>query len=166
MTTDSDLKRQARNAFIYKRRNMTQIARDLGVSDQTIRRWKKKAKSQADDWDIARSAHVIAGQGMDATISHVLEEFMLLAQHMIEELKDTDQPLDKRVSQITSLADAMTKMTHAAGKLAPKVSELGVAQDVIRRMMEFVRVEFPKHADAILDVIEPFGETLAEAYAT
>lgn len=166
MAIDSDLKRQARSAFIYKRRNMTQIARDLGVSDQTVRRWKKKAKADGDDWDIARAAHVIAGEGLDATITHVVEEFMLMAQHMIEELKDTDQPLEKRVSQITSLADAMTKMTNSAGKLAPKISELGVAQDVIRRMTEFVRAEFPDHADALLEVIEPFAETLAEAYGS
>ncbi len=146
---------------------MTQIAADLGVSDQTVRRWKKAAKMAGDDWDVARTANVIAGEGIEASIAYVLEEFMLLAQNLIEDLKtNTDQPLDKRSAQLVSLADAMTKMTASAGRLAPKISELGVAQDVIRRLANFVKAEFPHHADAILEVMEPFADSLAEAYTT
>lgn len=65
---------------------------------------------------------------------------------------------------MTSLADAMTKMTTSAGKLAPKISELGVAQDVIKRLMEFVRDNYPEHAGALLQISEPFVEHLVEAY--
>ncbi len=165
MAIETDIKRKARSEYIYKRKTMVMIALSCGVSAGTIRRWKKKAESVGDNWDTARAAHTIAGEGLDAVIINVVEEFMIMAQHMIEELKDgKDQPLEKRVSQITSLADAMNKMTASAGKLAPKISELGVAQDVLRRQLEFVRENFPQHADVILEIIEPFGERLVEAY--
>lgn len=164
MAADQDIKRKARSEYIYKRKTQAMIALSVGVSAATIRRWKAAAKRQGDDWDVARAAHMVAGEGLDAVITTVVEEFMIMAQNMIEELKEPDQPLDKRVQQITSLADAMNKMTVAAGKLAPKISELGVAQDVIRRLTEFVREEFPDHAPVILEIAEPFAEHLVEAY--
>lgn len=164
MAADSDKKREARSEYIYKRQTQTMIGLKIGMSAATIRRWKAAAKKKGDDWDIARAAHMIAGEGLDAVIITVVEEFMIMAQNMIEELKKDDQPLEKRVQQITSLADAMNKMTNSAGKLAPKISELGVAQDVLRRMVEFVREDYPEHASALLEVMEPFGDKLVEAF--
>lgn len=32
-------------------------------------------------------------------------------------------------------------------------------------MLEFVRTEFPQHASVMLEILEPFGETLVGAYA-
>lgn len=159
-----DLKRKARAEYIFQRKNQKMIAISLGVAASTVRRWKGDAKAKGDDWDVQRTAHMIAGEGLDSVITTVVEEFMIMAQNLIEELKEPDQPLEKRVSQITSLADAMVKMTNSAGKLAPNISELGVAQDVVRRLAEFVREDFPEHAPAILEILEPFGETLAGAY--
>ena len=97
---------------------------------------------------------------------------MIMAQHAIEELKadgakkeDQKMAVADRIKMMTSLADAMNKMTVSAGKLAPKISELGVAQDVVRRLMEFVRENYPDHAGALLQIVEPFGENLVEAYS-
>ena len=164
MAADSDLKRKARSEYIYKRKTQAMIALAIGVSASTIRRWKAAAKKRGDDWDVARAAHMVAGEGLDAVITTVVEDFMIMAQNMIEELKEPNQPLDKRVQQITSLADAMNKMTASAGKLAPKISELGVAQDVLRRLIEFVREDYPEHAPVMLEILEPFGERLVEAF--
>lgn len=164
MAANGDLKRKARAEYVFQRKNQQMIATSLGVAASTIRRWKQEAKTKGDDWDVQRTAHMIAGEGLDCVITTVVEEFMMMAQSLIEELKKPDQSVEKRVSQITSLADAMVKMTNSAGKLAPKISELGVAQDVVRRLAEFVREDFPEHAPAILEILEPFGETLVEAY--
>jgi len=171
MANDSDKRRKARSEFIFKRRTLKMIALSVGVSTNTISRWKNAAKKGGDDWETARAAHMISGEGMDAVITHVVEEFMIMAQSAIEDLKkdglrdEADRmPIDKRIAMMTSLADAMNKMTVSAGKLAPKISELGVAQDVLRRMLEYVRENFPSHATAFLEVIEPFGEHLVEAY--
>lgn len=171
MVNDSDKKRQARNEYIYKRKTLAMIALGVGVATNTIARWKKAAKEIGDDWDTARAAHMIAGQGLDSVITTVVEEFMIMAQSAIEELKADalKDPNDRmgisdRIKMMTSLADAMNKMTVSAGKLAPKISELGVAQDVIGRMTEFVREHFPEHANVMLEILEPFGESLVEAY--
>lgn len=171
MAADTDKKRQARSEFIYKRKTLAMIGLSVGVSANTVGRWKRSAKSAGDNWETARAAHMIAGEGLDAVITTVVEEFMIMAQSAIEDLKidgkkdRSDQlPIDKRIAMMTSLADAMTKMTASAGKLAPKISELGVAQDVIMRLMEFVRDNYPEHAPILLQISEPFSEHLVEAY--
>lgn len=171
MATDSDKKREARSEFIYKRKPLGMIGLKVGVSANTIGRWKRAAKKRGDDWETARAAHMIAGQGLDAVITTVVEEFMIMAQSAIEDLKadglkkpDDRMSIKDRISMMTSLADAMTKMTTSAGKLAPKISELGVAQDVIKRLMEFVRDDYPEHASIMLQISEPFVEHLVEAY--
>lgn len=171
MAADSDKKRQARSEYIYKRKTLGMIGLSVGVAANTVGRWKRAAKAGGDDWDTARAAHMIAGEGLDAVITTVVEEFMIMAQSAIDELKTdagkdkADQlPIDKRIAMMTSLADAMTKMTVSAGKLAPKVSELGVAQDVILRLIEFVKEHYPEHAPILLQISEPFTEHLVEAY--
>ena len=172
MASDTDKKRQARSEFIYKRKTLAMIALAVGVSANTVGRWKRAAKAAGDDWETARAAHMIAGEGLDAVITTVMEEFMIMAQSAIEDLKADGRkdaadrmPIKDRIALMTSLADAMTKMITSAGKLAPKISELGVAQDVIKRLMEFVRETYPEHAHILLQISEPFGEHLVEAYA-
>lgn len=171
MAADNDKKRTARSDYVYKRKTLAMIGLTVGVSANTVGRWKRAAKDMGDDWDTARAAHMIAGEGLDAVITTVVEEFMIMAQSAIDELKadagknkDDQMPIDKRIAMMTSLADAMTKMTVSAGKLAPKVSELGVAQDVILRLIEFVKEEYPQHAPILLQISEPFTERLVEAY--
>lgn len=165
MAKNTDTQRTARSEYVFKRQPMTMVALKVGVSVATVRRWKKAAKSQGDDWDMARSANMLAGEGLDAVMTAMVEEFVVMAQNLIEEIKSVeDQPLDKRVSQITSLADAMTKMTASASRIAPKLSELAVAQDVARRLSDFIRENYPQHAEAFLEVLEPFSIHIAEVY--
>jgi transposase-like protein len=160
-----DKRRKARSDYIYRRMAGATIALAHGISEATFYRWKKAAKEAGDDWDIARSASIIAGEGIETVVSSVLEDFMLQAQALLEEIKSGEIPVKERVAHLVAIADAMTKMTASAGKLAPRISELGVAQDVMGQLLEFVRAEFPQHADAILEIIEPFGERLAGLYA-
>ncbi len=171
MAADTDKKRQARSAYIFKRQTLGMIALAVGVSANTVGRWKKAAKAMGDDWDAARSAHLMAGQGVDAVIVQFVEEFTLMAQTTMEELKadalkekEDQMAIKDRVAMLVMLSDAMVKMASSAGKLAPKVSELGVAQDVIGRLIEFMKENFPNEANALLKVIEPFSEYLVEAY--
>lgn len=169
---DNDNKRQARSEFIYKRKTLALIALSCGVSANTVGRWKRAAKDMGDDWDTARAAHMIAGEGLDAVIVTVVEEFMLMAQATIEDLKtdnskakEDQMPITTRITMMTSLADAMTKMTASAGKLAPKISELGVAQAVVQQLLEFVRENYPQHSTVILEILQPFGDELTGNFA-
>lgn len=161
-----DLRRKARSDYVFRRMMQSTIAAAYGISEATVGRWKKAAKDGGDDWDKARTAHVIAGEGMEAVVSTVVEDFMIQAQAILDEIKNGVHTTQEKVSMLVSLSDAMTKMTSSARRLAPKISELGVAQDVMAKLLEFVRESFPQHAATILEIIEPFGERLAEIYTS
>ncbi|RSC36172.1 DUF1804 family protein [Agrobacterium sp. FDAARGOS_525] len=166
MSSEQDKRRKARADYVYRRMTGATIAMTLNISQATFGRWKKIAKEAGDDWDVARTASIIAGEGIETVVSTVIEDFMIMAQSVLEEIKNGDLRLDQKVKSLVALADAMTKMTTSAGKLAPKISELGVAQDVMQYLVEFVRENFPQHVAAILEIIEPFGESLARRYAS
>lgn len=165
MANDMDARRKARSDYVYRRMTAATISMTLGISQATFGRWKKSAKENGDDWDIARSASLMAGEGIETVVSSVVEDFMIMAQSLLDDIKNGELPLDQKVKHLVALADAMTKMTASAGKLAPKISELGVAQDVMQYLVEFVRENFPQHIAVILEIIEPFGEQLARRYA-
>lgn len=166
MSSEKETRRKARSDYVYRRMTGATIALALNISQATFGRWKKAAKAAGDDWDIARSASIIAGEGIETVVSSVVEDFMIMAQSLLEEIKTGDLTMEQKVKHLVALADAMTKMTASAGKLAPKISELGVAQDVMRHLLDFVRQNFPQHAAAILEIIEPFGERLAGLYTS
>lgn len=166
MASDMDKRRKARSDYVYRRMSQATIAMAIGISQATFGRWKKAAKENGDDWDIARSASLMAGEGIETVVSSVVEDFMIMAQSLLDDIKNGELALDQKVKHLVALADAMTKMTASAGKLAPKISELGVAQDVMQYLVEFVRENFPQHIAAILEIIEPFGEQLARRYGS
>jgi len=166
MSARDDLKRKVRSDYVFRRMMQSTIAAAYGVSEATVGRWKKAAKDAGDDWDKARTAHVIAGEGIETVVSTVVEDFMIQAQAILDEIKDGQHTTQEKVGMLVSLSDAMTKMTSSARKLAPKISELGVAQDVMAKLLDFVRENFPQHAHVILEIIEPFGERLAEIYTS
>lgn len=161
-----DTRRKARSDYVFRRFTLATIAAAHGISQTTVGRWKKAAKADGDDWDKARTAHVIAGEGVEAVVSTVVEDFMIQAQAILDEIKDGNHPVDKKVDMLVSLSDAMTKMAASAKKFAPKVSELGVAQDVMSKLLDFVKEDFPHHSETILEIIQPFAERLAEIYTT
>lgn len=166
MSSEQDTRRKARSDYVYRRMTGATIAMSLGISQATFGRWKKIAKLNGDDWDMARSASIIAGEGIETVVSSVVEDFMIMAQALLEEIKNGELTMEQKVKHLVALADAMTKMTAAAGKLAPKISELGVAQDVMRHLLDFVRQHFPQHASVILEIIEPFGGRLTGLYTS
>lgn len=166
MSDRDNLRRKVRSDYIYRRMMISTIAAAYGKSEATISRWKKAAKEAGDDWDKARSAHVIAGEGVEVVVSTMVEDFMIQAQAILDEIKEGTHSTAEKVGMLVSLSDAMTKMAASAKRFAPKVSELGVAQDVMAKLLDFVREEFPHHSAAILEIIEPFGDRLAEIYTT
>ena len=166
MSSKDELRRKARSDFVNRRMALVTIASAYNVAESTVGRWKKAAKEAGDDWDKARSAHVIAGEGVEVVVSQVVEDFMIQAQGILDEIKEGTHTTREKVDMLVQLSDAMTKMAASAKRFAPKVSELGVAQDVMAKLLDFVREEFPHHAKAILEIIEPFGERLSEIYAS
>lgn len=165
MAYSPDKKKKAREFYVFKRQSMPTIALALGVKVTALRRWKREALARSDDWDAARSGHLVAGQGLEAIVAATIEDFVILTQATIEDIKEAKGQPDVRVKQLVALADAMTKAVAAAGRLTPRISELGVAQDVLKRLADFVSGEYPQHGDAFLEILEPFGAEIAKVYS-
>ena len=158
-------KREARQRYVNQRQNLPTIGDAIGVPAGTISQWKRRAKARGDDWQAAREAHLIAGEGLDSVVSSTVEDFVMLAQETIGQLKgDKELSAEKRADLLAKLADPMGKMVASAGRLAPKISELGVAQDVLRRLGTFIHQNHPDEAATFLEVLEPFGIHLTEIY--
>ena len=166
MAYNADKRRDARKAFVHDRQALATIATMLGIPDSTLRRWKRDAKAEGDDWDAQRSASTIAGGGLEQLVGQVIEDYVIAHQATLEALKtSTDISPIEKAKVLASLADAFNKTVSSAGRISPKISELGVAMDVLKRLGDFIAQRYPQHAPALLEVIEPFGTTLAEAYA-
>ncbi len=164
MAHSAEKRREARKAYIYERLTIPAVALKVGVPAATIRRWKRAAKQAGDDWDAARAAVMLSGEGLEAVVSTVVEEFVLQFHAALEMLKREDIAPDERVKLMAQLSDAFNKMVGAAGRVAPKISQLSVALDVLRRLGEYIREHHPDEAETFLAILEPFGEQLAEAY--
>jgi len=165
MAANDDARREARTRYVIDRQSLPVIALALGVSSSTASRWKRDAKRNGDDWDVARAASTVQCEGLDSLIARLVEDYVIQHQATIDDLKSrTDmQPLE-RAQVLASLADSMSKTTASAGRLSPKINKLGVAMDVLRLLGEFLPEQFPQHTEALLEVLEPFGGRLAEVY--
>jgi transposase-like protein len=158
---------QARSLYVHSRYALSVIALQLDVSTATIARWKAAAREGGDDWDIARSADMMAGEGFEKMVSDAVEQFTVMFQATMDGIQDDKdlKPGDK-AKMMASLADSFNKMINSAGRAAPSLSKLGIATDVIQRLAAFVQSDFPGHNDAFLEILEPFGLELAQAYAS
>ena len=148
--------------YVQSRLSLAAIAPLLGVNRATLSRWKSEAKIEGDDWDIARSAAAMAGQSQERMVAEAVEGFAEMFQVTMGQLRENrDLAAEDRVKLMASLADAFNKMMGAAGRAAPKLSALAVATDVIQRMADYIREEFPHHGPAFEEVLEPFALILS-----
>jgi transposase-like protein len=166
MAYSKETRTKARSLYVHSRLTVSAIAATLDVAQGTISRWKAEARNDGDDWDIARSAATIAGDGFDKLVSDAVEGFTIMFQATMKQIQQAEnmQPAD-RAKMMASLADSFNKMINAAGRASPNLSKLGIATAVLQRLAEFVRKEFPLHREAFLEILEPFGLELAKAYA-
>lgn len=165
MTHEPDKKREVRRRYVFDRQALPTISIAVDVSEHTLRRWKRDASSRGDDWDVARGANTIAGEGLDRLIIEVVQDYVTVHQATIEDLRsEPDMKAADKAKILAALADSFNKTISAAGRISPKISELGVAMDVLKRLADFISSQHPAHAPALLEIIEPFGQTLAEVY--
>ena len=164
MARDAEKAREARRRYVLDRQQLPTIAIGLGVSTATVRRWKSAAREAGDDWDAARAAATVSGEGFDALIVSVVEDYVIQHQSTIEELKTAELAPAEKAKVLAALADSFNKTVKAAGRMSPKISELGVAMDVLQRLGDFVHEAFPQHGAAFVEILEPFGERIAAEY--
>ncbi len=165
-----EVKRRARDAYVHERLTIAATAAKIGLGINTVNRWKKADAGTSRDWDKARAAASLGGEGLQAVAIKVLEDYLLQHQATLEALKT--EPKDgepaisplQRAEILSRLSDSFHKAMAAHAKLTPELSRLAVAMDVMQRLAGFVRAHYPQHTAALLDIIEPFGAELGAAY--
>jgi hypothetical protein len=154
-----------RSAYVYEALNLEAISNRFNMPRSTITRWKKEAKEAGDNWDRARAAARLSGQGAEAVTAAVLEDFMLLFQSTMEDVKNSQdiKPLDK-AEVLSRISDAYAKTMNAVTKGNPKLDKLSFAASMLRDLVQFIQTHYPQHAVAMEEVLLPFGESIGKRY--
>ncbi|MBF0192278.1 MAG: DUF1804 family protein [Magnetococcales bacterium] len=134
-----------------------------GVSEATARGWKQRVADTPEDWDKLRAARTLATGG-HGVVQQILGDFLELHGEAIREVKGATLAADERVALLASLTDSLSKTMSALGKAAPRLSELGIALEVLTSLADFARNHHPKAAQPILEILEPFGAELVKRY--
>ncbi|WP_457798108.1 DUF1804 family protein [Methylocystis sp. S23] len=166
MARDEQKLRDLRKAYVVDGQSLPLAALAAGVPDGTARRWKREASERGDDWDRARAAQTIQGAGRDSLLTKAVEDFVIQFQAAITSISDGGAEIDPvvRVEMLAKLSDAFTKTMAAAGRVSPKISELGVALDVLKRFGDYVAKNHPDGAETLIEALEGFGASLSEVY--
>lgn len=142
---------------------LARIAAARGVPPGTLRGWKRRAAEKGDDWDKLRAASLLAGEGMEAVARQTLSDYVQQHKALMGEIIEAgDMTAAEKTRALASLADSFNKMVSASRRVLPETSELATALRVIQLLTEFVRREFPQHAAALLEVLEPFAGEVTE----
>ena len=160
-----ELKREARRRYVIERQSLPTIEAALNVNQRTLSRWKAEALTAGDDWEQFRKAHAIAGEGLESVLAATVEDFVMFAQMTVTGLKDQEGiEASEKIALLAKLADATGKMVASAGRLAPRLSELGIAQDVLSRLATWIGDNHPTEGTTLVEILPEFAAKLAEAY--
>lgn len=155
-----------RRAYVFDRLSLEIAASKFGVAYATARRWKAVAAEEGDNWDKAQGAHLMASGALEDTARAVLAGLVMQYQATMDELTASTTkvtPMEK-TKLLASLADSFQKTVSASKRILPETSELATAMDVLNRLADFVRLNYPQHIQALAELLEPFGDELSKAY--
>ena len=109
------------------------------------------------------SVPVISPAGKRETLAlALLEDYLQVHQEAVAAIKaDVSDPM-ARVDALSRLSQALDRTLRSLDKASPVTSRLEVAKRVLERQAAFVNDRFPDHLPAFLEVLEPFGQELAE----
>lgn len=155
----------ARRLYVFDRLSREQVCKRLRVNVATLARWKAQALAAGDDWDRAKLAASIAGEGAQEVAHRFMEEFFTLLQATVDDVKaTTSMAPGEKVEALARLADAYNKAMAGVKRSMPSLSELAVAMEVLQELAKFVQGKYPQHAKALVDVLEPFAAEIAKKY--
>ena len=163
MAHNTQTRAAVRAAYIFEMLPLSQIATAHGVPLATLRSWKKRALDTGDDWDKLRGAQALAGEGVESIARQMVADYVVQHKALMEAvLTAKDINPAAKVAAIASLADSFNKMIAASKRVLPETGELAVALRVLRLLGEYVQREYPQHANALLEVLEPFAAELPQ----
>ena len=153
-----------RAAYVHERLPLEIAAARAGVASGTATRWKRKAKEAGEDWDKLRAACLLAGDGVEAVARQMLADYVVQHKTLMDAISTGDMPAAAKVDMLASLADSFNKTVAASKRVLPETSELATALSVLDKLGAFIRDRFPQHAQAFLEVLEPFGTEVAKLF--
>lgn len=164
MAHNLETRRAVRASYVFEQLSLEVAALKHDIPMGTARNWKRAAAQAGDDWDKSRAAQMLAGGG-ETVVRQVLAGVMMQTNATLEEIQtNPDMSPMVKVQMLASLADSFAKMSSMSKRLMPETDKLGIGMDVLTKFAEFVGKQYPKHASALLEVLEPFGEELAKLY--
>ncbi len=158
MAYDAATRSAVRHSYVAEMLPLKAAATKHGIPYATVRNWKDES------WDKARTAKRISSGGVEELGRAVIDDFVMLFQTTLDDLKQANVPAMQKAEAIARLSDAYQKTIKAAGASNPKLNKLAVAMDVIQQFANFLRDEKPEAALVFAEVIEPFAEQLAQRY--
>lgn len=164
MAYGPETRQAVRKSYVYDRLSLKAASDRHRVAYHTARRWKSEAKTDGDCWDKARTAARMAGGGLGDITAQLLEDFALLFQATVEEIRDGEYDGLKKAEALSRLSDAYTKTMKAAAGGAPKIAKLSVALEVLDELAGFIREHHPQHLETFAEILEPFGARVSEVF--
>jgi len=135
-----------------------------GVSYDTARDWKAKAKAAGDDWDTARAAYRISEQGVDDLNKALVEDFARQVITTTRELEQSPLPAANKAALLAQLADAYAKFSKAFARVNPQFSGLSVALDTLKTVVDVVRQREPGALRHLQPHLDEVGAVLGKRY--
>lgn len=143
---------------------LTGAAMTSGVSYDTGRDWKARAKANGDDWDIARAAYQIGEQGTDDLMRNLIDSMIRQSLITARELESAQLPASAKVELQASLADAMAKFSKSMSRINPKMGALSVAYDSLKVIAEYLAKHDKQALGIFQEHLEGIGAILQSRY--
>ena len=142
----NDKREEAEKLYVKNGMTCPQIAKQLGVNEGTVYRWKSEAveKGEAADWDAQRRVYNMSPREMFAIYAETVKSWIVNLQ------KDPNLLSDGKI------ADAIAKHVSVLQKLDTRSQYLGVALDLIKIINQWLAENHPD----IKEKIDPFWESI------
>lgn len=140
--------KRAKELFI-KGKKPLEIAEEMDLSKTTIYKWIRDKEL---GFEKAKRLANFSVEAMGEMLLEVYKEFIVGLQDNPERLKDP------------ATADSVIKMTKAIKSLEKDVDYLGVSADVIKKVTELIRDEYPNYLDNWKNIVPRLLEHLEEEY--
>jgi len=105
---------------------------------------------------------LLAGEGMESVARQMLADYVVQHKALMDLINgDATLGAAAKVDMLASLADSFNKTVAASRRVLPETNKLATALGVINKLSDFIRANFPQHAAAFVEILEPFGEELS-----
>lgn len=153
-----------RSTYINEQLDLKESAARHDVSYPTALRWKAKALQEGDNWDTARNSLLLAQGGRKELLNQVLERFYTQSESIFKSIDETaDMSPATKVDLIAKWTDSLSKIQKLLGP-SNDFNKIGFALELLQKLGTFIRDEYPQHAQAFVEVLEPFGQVLSRDY--